>query len=192
MGLFAALALASLAFPQLGDRFWAYVVTDEVGQAQAEIFVAPDGEVNECAVLYTEFRAETNERLCNQLRQNTVAAPGHDGSGQALHATAIYTFRSTIGLRDIGPEKVLWRDPVLEIGVSRLPDGVEGQLLVGSRVVIDATGQVETCEANTRPDDAYTRAACQQLQAIPHPVRHDRLGQPVRYLTDMNVVFITG
>lgn len=192
MALVTALVLGALAFPQLGDRFWAYVVTDEVGEAHAEIFVGPDGEVDECAVLYTEFEAETNQRLCNQLRQNSVAVPGHDANGQPVHATAIYTFRSTVGLRQTGPQSVMWRDPVLEIGVSRLPADIEGQLLVGSRVMIDAAGQVEACEANTRAEDAYTRAACQQLRSLPHPVRHDRQGQPVRYLTDMNVVFVSG
>jgi len=183
------LVFAALAFPQL-DGLWPYVTTDRTGSAHAELLVAPDRQVDECVILHSDFNAEFDERLCNQLRQGSVGQAGRDQHGQPIHATAIYAYNTSLG-RAAAPQ-VLRREPLLDIGVNRLPDGLEGELLVGLRVVIDAAGGIEACEQNTRPEDAYTRAACAQVSEVAHLVRHDRAGVAVRYLTDVNVVFTAG
>lgn len=192
MSLTAPLMIvAALIFPQLGDHFHAIVGTDEVGEIHVELFSAPDTEIDECTVLYSSFPRDIGERVCNLVRQQSVQIPALDQQGQPVYGTAIYSFRTNAGSR-WQAASILRRDPVLEIGVSQLPAGIESELFVGLRVLIDAQGRVELCEENTREADAYTAIACSQLSGVPHPVRTDRAGQPVRYLTDMNVVFVVG
>lgn len=178
-----------LSFPVLGDRFHAIVVTSQVGAIHVEAFVGPDGAVDDCVILYSEFRSETGDRVCNLVRQKRVESPALDQHGQPIHGTAIYSYITTVGGgREERP--LLLREPVLELAVGRLPAGVEAELLVGLRVIVGPDGKIEACEANTREADIYTRTACAQLGTIVHPARNDRNDQPVRHLTDMNVVFV--
>ncbi len=183
------LPVTVLTFPVLGERFHAIAVTSQVGAIHVEAFVGPDGAVDDCVILYSEFRSETEERVCNLVRQKQVESPALDQHGQPIHGTAIYSYITTVGGRR-EERPLLLREPVLELSVDRLPAGVEAELLVGLRVIVGSDGRIEACEANTREPDIYTRTACAQLGTIAHPIRNDREDLPVRHLTDMNVVFV--
>lgn len=185
------LIVSTLAFPQLGEGFFAYVVTDRVGEMHVELFVSPDGEVDSCVVLVSDFNAEVDDRLCSQARQKVVEVPAHDHDQQALYSTAIFSFRSANGQRR-DEQSILRREPVIELFVDQLPASVDTELVVGLRVVVGADGQIEACEADTRDADAYTRVGCAQLQALTHLLRYSLQGEPVRYLTDMSVMFTRG
>lgn len=158
-----------------------------------EMLVAPDGEVDECEVLYSDFPAADDVRICNQLRQKSVEVPGLDQNGDPIYATSIFRFSTTIlpgsNSREIDPV-IMQREPEIEIGVSALPADIDGEFVLGLRVVVDASGQIEFCEPNTRPADVYSDAACVELGRYDHRIRTDRDGEAVRYLTDMNVAFV--
>lgn len=190
----SVLGYLALTFPVLGDHFYAHITTTRVGDMFLEMLVAPDGEVDDCEVLLSDFFAADDARICNQLRQNSVAAPGIDQNGQPIHATSIYRFSTTIlpgsNSREID-QVILRREPEIEIGVNALPSGIEGEFVLGLRVVVDETGRIEFCEPSTRPADAYSEFACAELARYDHRVRHDRDEGAVRYLTDMNVAFVT-
>lgn len=184
----ATMALIGLSYPELGENFWANTTTARTGFVFLEVFAAPDGEVDDCEILYNDLTANQAERMCNQVRRKEVAAPAYDQNGKSVHGTAIFQFAATLG-SDAGPV-ALQREPELTLEVASLLNAEGPRKVVGLRVLVDQNGQIEYCESDTSIDDAYVQVACEQLGLYPHRVRFDRRENPVRYVTHMSVDFV--
>ncbi|AKH41794.1 hypothetical protein FHS61_002285 [Altererythrobacter atlanticus] len=179
------LAAAIMAAPQLRDRLANADVSVPTGDGSAtyELLIAPDGWVDDCTVVRSDYGALQDDRVCVQLMREKAREPARGANGKPVHA-AVKVTRN----RGEAAETDLPADLVLE--VAAVPGSAANRRSVALNVMIDDTGRMSACEAAHADEEAFASAACGEAKAIAFRPRKDRDGRAVPYLTSLMVDFV--
>jgi hypothetical protein len=179
------IAAAALSAPQLGDN----LATVDVGVVAGSgtgiyaIFVAPDGWVDDCAVLKSDYSARNNDRICTQLLRQKARKAARGPDGKPIHALAVVARNAGDGVSALSllPADIVMRLPTL-------PQG--GDRPVYLEVMVDERGKVTGCDAVEGADEHLAQAACEQAGRFTLDPRKDRDGAAVPYLAEISVGFV--
>lgn len=179
------LAAAALSAPQLGDN----LATVDVGVVAGPgtgvyaVFVAPDGWVDDCAVLKSDYSARNNERICTQLLRQKARKAARGPDGKPIHALAVVARNAGEGTSALSllPADVVMRVPAL-------PPGTDSS--VNLEVLVDERGKVTGCEPVDGANEQLARTACEQAVRVMLDPREDRDGLAVPYLAEISVGFV--
>jgi hypothetical protein len=180
------LAVSALGAPVLGQDISDVDVPVVTGPGTGvyEVFIAPDGWVEDCRTLRSDYSAENNSRVCDALLQFKAQRAAQGPDGKPIHAAAVVA-------RQRGGSEAPWPADV-EVEVATLPRGANGRKSVGLAVLVDQYGQMKECQASDGSADAYARVACEQAGGLRFAVRKNRHGLAVPYLQQVKVDFVAG
>jgi|GEM_PF-4088830 len=181
------MAAAALAAPQLRDRLADADVPVNTGEGSAiyEIFVAPDGWVDDCDVVKSDYTARQDELVCRHLLREKARKSARGTDGKPVHATVLVTRN-----RGSGDPMEYPFPPDIVLDVAAAPGMENGEKVVALNVLVDADGVLQSCEAARKGDETFADAACQQAKAIEFRQREDRNGTAVPYLTEVTAEFV--
>lgn len=149
----------------------------------AEVLVAPDLRVEGCRVL-SRMPPMATERVCAQARRMKAESAAVEASGVPVYGfvkIAVVPSGAKNNPMHLFPPDVV-------IGVEDLP-GSAGMLRVSAQVLVDAQGSVSACHPEPEAPADFAAVACAELRKSTLPVVNDRAGQPVRYVSTMEVAF---
>ena len=187
MGLLVPLFAASaLVGPVLSEDIASadVAVVTGPGTGVYEVFIAPDGWVEDCRVMRSDYPAASNARVCDALMQQKARKPALGADGKPIHAAATVT-RSR-GSAPAGPEA----DVVVE--VVALPGAADGRRTVALNLLVDAHGRLSQCQPVIGAADALSRVACEQARGLRLGARKNPHGRAVPYLVQVRVDFVQG
>jgi len=186
----ASLLVASqLIAPDLPRGFAPDVATGNPvgGSIIFQLFVSPEGSVEACDVVYTNWTSAQAARACERLVGKKVSQVARTSDGTAVHGTLIFSMVSRTGDRPGGfPFE---RAADLAISVESLPQDVGKTLSIGALVLVSSEGTIIDCTSSDSRQN-FAAVACEQLKQIRVPVRTDAGGAPVAYVTDLRVDFV--
>jgi len=161
------------------------------GSIVLQLFISPDGTVENCQPVYSDWTALATERACGKLAGKKVSKVAKSGDGTPVHGTLLF---SMVARADGAPTNLPFeREADLTLTVASLPANAGDKVEVGALVLVDGQGAITDCSADPDGDPAqpaYVTAACQQLRQIRSPVRTGTDGNPVPYVTDLSVEFV--
>ena len=180
------LAASALSAPVLGQDISDVDVPVVTGPGTGvyEVFIAPDGWVEDCRTLRSDYSAENNSRVCDALLQFKAQKAAQGPDGKPIHAAAVVA-------RQRGAGEAPWPADV-EVEVETLPGTANGRRSVGLAVLVDEYGHLKDCRASDGRGDAYTRVACEQAGGLRFASRENRNGLAVPYLVQVKVDFVAG
>lgn len=180
------LAAAALSAPVLGQDLASADVAVVTGSGAAlyEVFIAPDGWVEDCRVLQSDYSATNNARVCDELLLLQARTPARGPDGEPIHATAVVS-RQRGGSKAPSPALV-------EVEVASLPGAAGGRKTVGLAVLVDETGRMSECQPSSGAADDYSRVACDQAKGLRFTSREDRRGRAVPYVAQISIDFVAG
>lgn len=187
--LLPAIAAMSFSQAEIGDDFAKRLSgrDDGIGGALVEVFINPEGEIERCTVTYTQFEETANDRLCRLLEGRDAAQPARGPDGETMHGRVLL---ARVG-RDLVqlPTAEVNPPPDVEVSLAALPDDDEKRATVSVALVVDAQGAVRTCEP-VEEEEPLSAIACERAKGLDHPIRRDRRGSPVAYVTPLTVDFV--
>ena len=185
--LLPAVAAMSFTVPALGDDFERRLSgrDDGIGAAVIELFVSPQGRIDDCEVTYTEYEEAANARLCRLLRDHEVEQPARGADGAAMHGRLVLV-RTSEGIMQL-PDEGVYPPPELEIAVASLFSGEERETITVA-LLVDVQGAVLQCEGFAA--SPLTAAACKQAMEADQPVKRTANGVAVNYVSPVTVDFV--
>lgn len=159
-----------------------YSTTGEQGSVLFQAWIAPSGQVLECAVLEGSGSAGFSSTFCSNYRKLRIA-PAKDAEGR--HSYSL--IRSTVVLSSRRGEGLEVPADVT-LTAKALPEGAS-EYRVYANLLVDEQGAVEACEVKQRIAATYTELVCTEAIKSPFGVRYDTSGQAVRYVTGFTTLF---
>jgi hypothetical protein len=187
----AALAVPAPDFEDLGLKLLQGVQLP--GTIQVDLFVGPDGTILDCQVLYTERSKSGGARYCRNAPRQKVAQPAVGPDGSAAYGVLRFGRISRVEYSsgDASPPDNIRLAPDLELEVQSLPPPFKKRMRVTSVALVDANGKLAQCRPDGHALADYAKVACDQLKQVPLPVRRAKDGQPVPYVKELDVDFVT-
>ncbi|HEY6817443.1 MAG TPA: hypothetical protein VI168_18055 [Croceibacterium sp.] len=178
------LAGSVLSVPVLGQNIASVDVAVVTGPGAAvyELFLAPDGWVEDCRVLQSDYSAENNVRVCGELVQMQARTPALGPDGKPIHSTTVVS-RQRGGGEAIRPAEI-------EVEVAALPGVAGGRKAVGLAVLVDEAGRMRDCQPSSGAADAFSRVGCDQAKGLRFAAREDRRGRHVPYIAQITIDFV--
>lgn len=181
------LAGLALALPQVDRDFVASggAVNWRTGATTLDLFIDPDGKVQDCTPLYADEPAKSR-RVCHSMIGRVVQHGARGVDGQPIHALYSVGFMTGPHMANFD-QRHLPMPADLVVDVQNLPGGLSQQgVMVVAEVGVD--GRVAACQPMYGDDD-LSRVACQQAQGQSLRIYRTAAGVAVPYLTDLKVVF---
>ncbi|HSQ96870.1 MAG TPA: hypothetical protein VLM18_12370 [Croceibacterium sp.] len=161
------------------------------GALFANLFVAPDGKVEECEVYYSKVSKAQSAKFCSNAIGLTVSSPavGPDGKPEfGILDFGRIVIRTTSSGPSTAPKFEL--PPDLEVNVNALPDEHQNKLRTRLAILVDDHGVVAACQPDQDTPADYAKVACDQVQQLTTQVRKNAGGSAVRYVTGFVVDFV--
>ena len=158
-----------------------------------QLFVSPSGVVEGCDVAYTNWAAASADRACGRLIGKRVSQVAKRADGTPVHGTVLFSMIARSGDR-APPSLPFQRLTDLTLTVQNLPSDLGTNVSVEALVLVDHEGFIQDCsaaEGEMTANAGLIAVACDQLKQVRPPVRHDVDGNPVPYVTDLSVEFVT-
>lgn len=181
---------ASMAVPQSSTVFAdaALAPRNSDGIAIVKLFVAPDREVMACHVVASGLSDADNDRVCDKLVGKRAGQAARDPDGRLTYGTMTYVVAGSGTRGSAELEANLPADITLD--VESLPGGAKSKT-VSLNLLLDASGKVAKCEAAHYNESDYAKAACASLNGQMLDVRKGSDGNPVSYVDNVNVDFVS-
>ncbi len=158
-----------------------------------QLFVSPSGVVGGCDVVYTNWAPASADRACGRLIGKRVSQVAKRADGTPVHGTVLFSMIARSGDR-ASPSLPFKRFADLTVTVQDLPSDLGTNVSVETLVLVDHEGLIQDCspaEEEVAANASLISVACDQLKQVRPPVRHDADGNPVPYVTDLSVEFVT-
>ncbi|MGI4877298.1 MAG: TonB family protein [Janthinobacterium lividum] len=160
----------------------------ETGLTRAEVVVEPDGTVLNCTLVGSSGSRMLDRKVCLLAMSRFKFEPAKDESGAPI--TGVGRLGVNWAINDTSYRYAPWTD--MTLSVDQLPDLPKPPLAL-LRIVIDASGHVESCEVdNSSGSKQLDRLACTSATAATVLPVHDAAGTPVRAIRSLVVGYTDG
>ena len=194
---FLAAAAGAIAMPEYNTRrvvqsYPTWAVEEEKSTAAViSYWVDPKGRVYDCQLLANIGDRKLAGEVCGLVRRVKMR-PAVDADAMPITAHVVTMIRlfvpGTQQAQDVAKAK-MEADFVLE--VNNLPSEV-GETYVSTVISrVDRNGQVVECYGNELGHAVMDKLACEQISHSKLPIGKDRKGQPVDYITTIQIEFVT-